>query len=105
MALEITDNNYEELVEKSGKVALLDFWAEWCGPCRMLTPIVNELHTEFDGRAIIGKVNVDDNAAITAKHSIRNIPTILFFKDGQVVDKVVGTTSKAKLTEMLNKLL
>jgi thioredoxin 1 len=105
MALEITDSNFEELVSTSGKVALLDFWAEWCGPCRMLTPIVNELHTEFDGRAIIGKVNVDDNAGITAKYSIRNIPTILFFKNGEVVDKVVGTTSKAKLTEMLNKLL
>ena len=105
MALEITDNNYEELVEKSGKVAMLDFWAEWCGPCRMLTPIVNELHTEFDGRAIIGKVNVDENAVITAKHGIRNIPTILFVKNGQVVDKVVGTTSKSKLTDILNGLL
>jgi thioredoxin 1 len=105
MALEITDNNYEELVVKSGKVAMLDFWAEWCGPCRMLTPIVNELHTEFDGRAIIGKVNVDDNAGITAKHGIRNIPTILFFKNGEVVEKVVGTTSKSKLTDILNGLL
>ena len=105
MAIEITDSNYEELVVKSGKVALLDFWAEWCGPCRMLTPIVNELHTEFEGRAIIGKVNVDDNATITAKHGIRNIPTILFFKNGEVADKIVGTTSKAKLTEILNGLL
>jgi thioredoxin 1 len=105
MAIEITDSNYEELVITSGKVALLDFWAEWCGPCRMLTPIVNELHTEFEGRAIIGKVNVDDNAVITAKHGIRNIPTILFFKNGEMVEKIVGTTSKAKLAEILNKLL
>ncbi len=105
MALEITDSNFEELVVKSGKVAMLDFWAEWCGPCRMLTPIVAELHTEFEGRAIIGKVNVDDNAGITAKHGIRNIPTILFFKNGEVVDKIVGTTSKSKLAEILNGLL
>jgi thioredoxin 1 len=103
MALEITDNNYEELVINSGKVALLDFWAEWCGPCRMLTPIVNELHTEFEGRAVIGKVNVDDNAGITAKYGIRNIPTILVFKNGEVVDKIVGTTSKSKLADILNR--
>ncbi len=105
MAHEITDSNYEELIIKSGKVALLDFWAEWCGPCRMLTPIVNELYTEFEGRAIIGKVNVDENNGITMQHGIRNIPTILFFKDGKVVDKVVGTTSKSKLADILNGLL
>lgn len=105
MAMEITDGNFEELVVKSGKVALLDFWAEWCGPCRMLTPIVADLHKEYEGRAIIGKVNVDDNAAITAKFGIRNIPTILVFKNGEVVDKIVGTTSKAKLAEILDKHL
>jgi len=105
MAHEITDQNFDELVVKSGKVALLDFWAEWCGPCRMLTPIVNELHTEFDGRAIIGKVNVDENNGITQQYGIRNIPTLLFFKDGAVVNKVVGTTSKSKLAEILNGLL
>jgi thioredoxin 1 len=105
MAHEITDSNFEELIVKSGKVALLDFWAEWCGPCRMLTPIVNELHTEFEGRAVIGKVNVDENNAITLQHGIRNIPTILFFEDGVVVNKVVGTTSKSKLAEILNQLL
>lgn len=105
MALEITDSNYEELVVNSGKVALLDFWAEWCGPCRMLTPIVNDLYNEFKDVAIIGKVNVDDNARITNKHGIRNIPTILFFKNGEVVEKIVGTTSKAKLAEILNGLL
>ena len=105
MALEITDSNYEELVVNSGKVALLDFWAEWCGPWRMLTPIVNDLYNEFKDVAIIGKVNVDDNAGITNKHGIRNIPTILFFKNGEVVEKIVGTTSKAKLAEILNGLL
>jgi thioredoxin 1 len=105
MAIEITDSNYEELVVKSGKVALLDFWAEWCGPCRMLTPIVNDLYNEFKDTAIIGKVNVDDNPGITNKHGIRNIPTLLFFKNGEVVEKIVGTTSKAKLAEILNGLL
>jgi thioredoxin 1 len=105
MAIEITDNNYEELVIKSGKVALLDFWAEWCGPCRMLTPMVEDLHKEYEGRAIIGKVNVDDNNVITSANGIRNIPTILFFKGGVVVDKIVGTTSKTKLAEILNRLI
>lgn len=105
MATEINDSNYEELVINSGKVAMIDFWAEWCGPCRMLTPIVDELYQEFDGKAIIGKVNVDDNPAITSKFGIRNIPTILFFKDGVLVDKMVGTNSKATLSAKINSLL
>jgi thioredoxin 1 len=105
MAIEINDKNYEELVEKSGKVVLIDFWAEWCGPCRMLTPIVEELHHEYGEKAIIGKVNVDDNPEITSKHGIRNIPTVLFFKNGEVADKVVGAVPKAKLAEKLDALL
>ncbi len=105
MALEINDGNYAELVEKSDKVVMIDFWAEWCGPCRMLTPIVEEMHKEFDGKAVIGKVNVDDNPEITNKHGIRNIPTILFLKNGTVVDKVVGAVPKANLTTKLNGLL
>ncbi len=105
MALEINDANYAELVEKSDKVVMIDFWAEWCGPCRMLTPIVEEMHKEFDGKAVIGKVNVDDNPEITNKHGIRNIPTILFLKNGTVVDKVVGAVPKANLTTKLNGLL
>ncbi len=105
MALEINDGNYAELVEKSDKVVMIDFWAEWCGPCRMLTPIVEEMYKEFDGKAVIGKVNVDDNPEITNKHGIRNIPTILFLKNGTVVDKVVGAVPKANLTTKLNGLL
>lgn len=105
MAIEINDKNYEELVEKSGRVVLIDFWAEWCGPCRMLTPIVEELHHEYGEKAIIGKVNVDDNPEITSKHGIRNIPTVLFFKNGEVADKVVGAVPKAKLAEKLDALL
>ncbi len=105
MALDVNDGNYAELVEKSDKIVMLDFWAEWCGPCRMLTPIVEEMTHEFEGKAVIGKVNVDDSPGITSKHGIRNIPTILFIKNGTVVDKVVGATPKAGLVAKLNGLL
>jgi len=89
MALEITDANFEELVLKSDKPVLVDFWAEWCGPCRMVGPVVEELSTEYAGKAVIGKVNVDHNSNISAKYGIRNIPTLLFFKNGEVVEKHV----------------
>lgn len=104
MALEITDANFEELVEKSDKPVLLDFWAEWCGPCRMVGPVVEELSKDYDGKAIVGKVDVDSNAAISAKFGIRNIPTILFFKGGQVVDKQVGAVQKSVLDAKLKAL-
>lgn len=104
MALEITDTNFEELVEKSDKPVLLDFWAEWCGPCRMVGPVVEELSKDYDGKAIVGKVNVDNNSAISAKFGIRNIPTILFFKGGQVVDKQVGAVQKSVLDAKLKAL-
>ena len=84
MAVEITDANFEELVLKSNVPVLVDFWAEWCGPCRMIGPIVDELHTEYEGKAIIGKVNVDENPGVSAKFGVRNIPTILFIKGGEV---------------------
>lgn len=90
MALEINDANFEELVLQADKPVLVDFWAEWCGPCRMVAPVVNELSEEFSGRLIVGKVDVDSNPGIASKFGIRNIPTILFFKDGAVVDKHVG---------------
>ena len=102
MALEITDANFEELVLKSDKPVLVDFWAEWCGPCRMVGPVVEELAKEYDGKAVIGKVNVDNNSGISAKFGIRNIPTLLFFKNGEVVEKHVGVAAKNVLAEKLN---
>ncbi|MDI9339927.1 MAG: thioredoxin [Sediminibacterium sp.] len=102
MALEITDSNFEELVLKSEKPVLVDFWAEWCGPCRMVGPVVEELAKEYDGKAVVGKVNVDLNSNISAQYGIRNIPTLLYFKNGQVVDKQVGVAPKATLASKLN---
>ncbi len=105
MALEITDSNFEEVVMKSDKPVLVDFWAEWCGPCRMIAPIVSELHTEYEGKAVIGKVDVDANPEICAKYGIRNIPTVLFFKGGEIKDKQIGAAPKAKFIEKLNALM
>ena len=102
MAIEITDANFEELVLKSDKPVLIDFWAEWCGPCRMVGPVVEELSKEYEGKAIVGKVNVDNNSAISAQFGIRNIPTLLFFKNGQVVDKQVGVVAKNVLAGKLD---
>jgi thioredoxin 1 len=102
MALEITDANFEELVLKSDKPVLVDFWAEWCGPCRMVGPVVEELSKEYDGKAVVGKVNVDLNSNISATYGIRNIPTLLYFKNGQVVDKQVGVVPKATLAAKLD---
>jgi thioredoxin 1 len=102
MALEITDANFEELVLKSDKPVLVDFWAEWCGPCRMVGPVVEELSKDYEGKAIVGKVNVDNNSGISAKYGIRNIPTILFFKNGEVVEKHVGVAAKNILADKLN---
>lgn len=102
MALEITDANFEELVLKSDKPVLVDFWAEWCGPCRMVGPVVEELSADYAGKAVVGKVNVDNNSAISAKYGIRNIPTILFFKNGEVVEKHVGVAAKNVLAGKLD---
>jgi thioredoxin 1 len=105
MALEITDSNFEELVLKSKQPVLIDFWAAWCGPCRMVGPVVEELSKDFEGKALVGKVDVDQNAAISSNFGIRNIPTLLFFKDGQVVDKHVGVAPKATLSAKLEALI
>ena len=101
MAMQFTDSNFEELVLKSDKPVMVDFWAEWCGPCRMVGPVVEELAKEYDGKAVIGKVNVDENAQVSMKYGIRSIPTILFFKNGQLVDRSVGAVPKAALASKL----
>lgn len=105
MALQITDSNFEELVLKSDKPVVVDFWAEWCGPCRMVGPIIEEMSGEYNGQAIIGKVDVDSNPNISMQFGIRNIPTILFFKDGKVVDKQVGAAPKNVLSAKLQAQL
>jgi thioredoxin 1 len=101
MALEITDSNFDEVVLKSDKPVLVDFWAPWCGPCRMVGPIVDELSKEYEGKAVVGKMNVDDNANIPSQFGIRSIPTLLIFKGGQMVDKVVGAVPKTTLAAKL----
>ncbi len=105
MALEFTDSNFQELALDSDKPVMIDFWAEWCGPCRMVGPIVEEMSGEYDGKAIIGKVNVDENPDISMKYGIRNIPTIIFLKNGEMVDKSVGAVPKNILTEKIDNLL
>src|ERR1700761_1498158 len=101
MALEITDNNFKSTVVDSEKVAMVDFWAEWCGPCRMIGPMVEELSKEYEGKAVIGKLNVDDNPGISTEFGVRSIPTILFFKGGKLVDKQVGVVPKGTLEAKL----
>ncbi|MDR1779498.1 MAG: thioredoxin [Tannerella sp.] len=104
MALQVTDTTFETLLNDN-KPLVLDFWAEWCGPCRMVAPIIDELATEYEGRVNIGKVDVDENDDIVSRYGIRNIPTILFFKDKELVDKLVGASNKANFVEKIEKLL
>ena len=104
MAKIVTEDNFNEILNE-GKPVVLDFWAEWCGPCRMVGPIFDELASEYEGRVVIGKVDVDENNEIIEQFGIRNIPTVLFFKDGQIVDKQVGAFPKAKYIEKIEQLL
>ena len=105
MALVITDSNFEEVVLKSDKPALVDFWAEWCAPCRMIAPHVEQLAAEYEGKAVVAKVNIEQCPEITEKYGVRNIPTLLYFKGGEVVDKQVGATNKTAIAAKLNALL
>jgi thioredoxin len=105
MALQITDASFDEVVLKSDKPVLVDFWATWCGPCRMLGPVIEELATEYEGRVVVGKVDVDNNQEFAAKYGVRNIPTVLVFKDGEVVGRQVGVAPKKIYTDALDSLL
>jgi len=105
MTIEVNDSNFEELVLKSDKPVLVDFWAEWCGPCRMIGPLVEELSDDYSGKAIFAKVDVDNSPGVASKFGIRNIPTILFIKNGEVVDKQVGAVPKSNLEAKLIPLL
>lgn len=105
MALEFTDANFEELVMKSDKPVIVDFWAVWCAPCRMIGPLIEEIGKEYDGRVVVGKVDVDNNPGIASKFGIRNIPTVLYLKGGQILDKVVGAVPKQVLVKKLEAIL
>jgi len=105
MALAITDASFDEVVLKSNKPVLVDFWAAWCGPCRMVGPIIDEIANEYDGKAIVGKVDVDSNQEFAAKYGVRNIPTVLIFNKGEVVARQVGVAQKNAYTQAIDALL
>lgn len=105
MTIELTDANFEEKVLKSELPVLVDLWAEWCGPCRMVKPVVEQLSGEYEGKIVVGEVDVDANPNVTVDYGVRNIPTLLFFKNGELVDKQVGAVPKAVLAEKIDSLL
>ena len=104
MALQITDQSFDALL-KENEVVVVDFWATWCGPCQMVGPIIEELAADYEGRTAIGKCDVDANSELPAQFGVRNIPTILFFKKGELVNKLVGAQPKAKFVEVLDSIL
>lgn len=105
MALEITDSTFDEIVLKSDKPVVVDFWAAWCGPCRTVSPIIDEISNEYEGRAVVGKVDVDANQQFAAKYGVRNIPTVLVFKNGEIVTRQVGVSPKNVYTNAIDTLL
>ena len=105
MALEITDSSFEETVLKSYKPVMVDFWAAWCGPCRMVGPIIDEISSEYENKAIVGKVDIDSNQEFAAKYGVRNIPTVLVFSNGELVDRHVGVAPKDTYAAALDNLL
>ena len=105
MALEITDATFDNIVLQSEKPVLVDFWAAWCGPCRMVGPIIDELSNDYDGKAIVGKVDVDSNQEFAAKYGVHNIPTVLLFKNGELVDRKVGVSPKQVYAEAIDSAL
>ena len=105
MAVAVNDANFNEIVIKADKPVLVDFWAPWCGPCRMISPIVDELAGEYEGKAVIAKCDVDSSSDVPVKYGIRNIPTILFFKNGELKDKIVGSTTKTAIIVKINALI
>ena len=105
MALEINDSNFQEVVLDSDKPVMVDFWAEWCGPCRMVGPIIDEISKDYSGKAIVGKLDVDNNQEFAAKYGVRNIPTVLIFNKGELVDRKVGVSSKQTYADVLDALI
>ncbi len=105
MALEITDATFEQVVLKSDKPVLVDFWAAWCGPCRMVGPVIEQLSDEYKGTAVVGKIDVDANQEFAAKYGVRNIPTVLLFKNGEVVNRQVGVAPKQTYAESIDAVL
>jgi len=103
--VEINDGSFETEVIKSDKPVLVDFWATWCGPCKMIAPILEEVATEYDGKLKIAKMDVDSNTKVASQYGIMSIPTLLFFKNGQLVDQVIGAIPKAQLLSRLSKVL
>ena len=101
----VTDADFEEKVLKSGQPVMVDFWAAWCGPCRMMTPVVDELAGVYDGKVVVAKMNVDENPQTPAKYGVRGIPNIKLFQDGQVVDEIVGAVPRQKLEELIKKVV
>ena len=105
MALEVNDGNFDEVVLKSDKPVIVDFWAEWCGPCRMIAPIIEEISVEYADKALVVKCDVDSSSGVAARYGIRNIPTILFFKNGNIADKQVGAVPKNTFVTKINALI